>query len=162
MAIDPEQFDQPVIDYDFAKIDSVRGLIDQMATAGGFTATKLALARDILRDAMATIALASTDSEATEAAGASDAAERDDVDGGSLNSVFSTNSGDSLNWLSFPACLMATGARGFFVEAARRRAFNVIVTTCGTLDHDIARSNSDHLISTTLNWVNTGSIASAM
>ena len=45
-----------------------------------------------------------------------------------------------LNWLSFPACLCATGTRGFFLEALKRKAFNVVITTCGTLDHDIART----------------------
>ena len=49
-----------------------------------------------------------------------------------------------LNWLSFPACLCATGTRGFFVEALKRRAFNVVITTCGTLDHDIARTFRDY------------------
>ena len=44
------------------------------------------------------------------------------------------------NWLSFPACLCATGTRGFFVEAVKRKMFNVVSTTCGTLDHDIARA----------------------
>ena len=135
MAIDPEQFNEPVADYDFGNINDVRTLIDQMATAGGFTATKLAHARDILRDAMATIPFESNESKAGKS---------DDIDDGSVSREYSTKSGDPLNWLSFPACLMATGARGFFVEAARRRAFNVIVTTCGTLDHDIARSNSDY------------------
>ena len=50
MAIDPTQFDVPVADYDFASANTPRGLIDQMASAGGFTANKLAMARDILRD----------------------------------------------------------------------------------------------------------------
>ena len=45
-----------------------------------------------------------------------------------------------LNWLSFPACLMATGTRGFFIEAIKSGSYNVISTTCGTLDHDIART----------------------
>ena len=49
-----------------------------------------------------------------------------------------------LNWLSFPACLCATGTRGFFVEALKRRAFNVVITTCGPLDHDIARTFRDY------------------
>ena len=48
MAIDPESFDEPVKDYDFSSVSSPGSLIDQMATAGGFTATKLAYARDIL------------------------------------------------------------------------------------------------------------------
>ena len=48
MAIDPESFDEPVKDYDFSSLTTASSLIDQMATAGGFTATKLAYARDIL------------------------------------------------------------------------------------------------------------------
>ena len=31
MAIDPESFDEPVVDYDFAKISTPRSLIDQMS-----------------------------------------------------------------------------------------------------------------------------------
>ena len=105
MSFDADDFDVPVEDYAFSEIESVPSLIDQMAKAGGFTATKLAHARDILREAM----------------------EKSQDEG-------------VLNWLSFPACLCATGTRGFFVEAIRRKAFNVIITTCGTLDHDIART----------------------
>ena len=41
-----DDFTAPVEDYDFATIDTPRSLIDQMARAGGFTATKLAHARD--------------------------------------------------------------------------------------------------------------------
>jgi|GEM_PF-148758 len=110
MAIDPESFDKPVVDYDFAAVDSPRTLIDQMSAAGGFTATKLAVARDILRGMKNEI---------------------DSVDG---------DVGKVANWLSFPACLCATGTRGFFVEAIKRKMFNVVSTTCGMLDHDIARA----------------------
>ncbi|MEM2711340.1 MAG: deoxyhypusine synthase [Candidatus Bathyarchaeia archaeon] len=45
----------------------------------------------------------------------------------------------SVNFLSFPACILATGTRGVIREIIKRRLFHVIVTTCGTLDHDIAR-----------------------
>ena len=48
MAIPPEDFDVPVVDYRFSDISSPRSMLDQMASAGGFTATKLATARDIL------------------------------------------------------------------------------------------------------------------
>lgn len=41
--------------------------------------------------------------------------------------------------LSFPACLMATGLRGLFVEMVKRGWVHSIITTCGTLDHDLAR-----------------------
>lgn len=46
----------------------------------------------------------------------------------------------SLNFLSFPASLVATGIRGVFKEMIKRRWFNLVITTCGTLDHDLARS----------------------
>ena len=105
MSIERDDFDAPVVDYSFSEIDGVSSLINQMATAGGFSATKLAHARDVLAEAMA-----------------------------------KSNQEGVLNWLSFPACLCATGTRGFFVEAIKRKAYNVVITTCGTLDHDIART----------------------
>jgi deoxyhypusine synthase len=46
---------------------------------------------------------------------------------------------DSLNFLSFPAALVSTGVRGVFREMAKRRLFDVFITTCGALDHDLAR-----------------------
>ena len=48
MAISTDDFDIPVEDYDFSTISDPKSLIDQMSSAGGFTATKLATARDIL------------------------------------------------------------------------------------------------------------------
>ena len=46
--------------------------------------------------------------------------------------------------LSFPADIMATGTRGVLVELAKRKWFDAIVTTCGTLDHDLARLWGDY------------------
>jgi deoxyhypusine synthase len=46
----------------------------------------------------------------------------------------------SLNFISFPASLVATGIRGIFREMIKRRWFDLVITTCGTLDHDLARS----------------------
>ncbi len=43
-------------------------------------------------------------------------------------------------FLSFPACVVATGTRGVIKELVKRKIVNAIMTTCGTLDHDIARS----------------------
>ena len=45
---DPESFNRPVRDYSFQDIRSPDQLFEQMSEAGGFTATKLAKARDIL------------------------------------------------------------------------------------------------------------------
>ncbi|MEM2083593.1 MAG: deoxyhypusine synthase [Nitrososphaerota archaeon] len=50
------------------------------------------------------------------------------------------NDKETLKFLSFPACIIATGNRGIIKEMVKRKWFNVIVTTCGTLDHDVARS----------------------
>ncbi len=47
-------------------------------------------------------------------------------------------------FLSFPAAIMATGARGVLVDMVKEGLVDVIVTTCGTLDHDIARTKSDY------------------
>jgi len=47
-------------------------------------------------------------------------------------------------FLSFPACIVATGTRGIIKEFAKRKWFDAIITTCGTLDHDIARSYRDY------------------
>ena len=57
MALSPDDFDVPVRDYKFAEITSPSSLIDQMASAGGFTATKLATARTILKDMKAQLDL---------------------------------------------------------------------------------------------------------
>ena len=110
MAYEKEDFDQPVSDYDLSQTKTVGELFEQMKVAGGFTATKLVKARDILRTAI-----------------------DDTVNAKKIEKSV-------LNWLSFPACLMATGTRGFFIEAIKSGSYNVISTTCGTLDHDIART----------------------
>ncbi|MGA2198430.1 MAG: deoxyhypusine synthase [Nitrososphaerales archaeon] len=43
-------------------------------------------------------------------------------------------------FLSFPAAPMATGLRGVIVDMVKNDMVDVIVTTSGTLDHDLARS----------------------
>jgi deoxyhypusine synthase len=47
-------------------------------------------------------------------------------------------------FLSFPAALVATGTRGVLIDMVKEGMVDVIVTTCGTLDHDIARTLSDY------------------
>ncbi|MEM3606379.1 MAG: deoxyhypusine synthase family protein, partial [Candidatus Bathyarchaeia archaeon] len=46
---------------------------------------------------------------------------------------------NSLNFLSFPACIVATGTRGIIKDMVKKGWFKVLITTCGTLDHDLAR-----------------------
>ncbi|MHA1859999.1 MAG: deoxyhypusine synthase [Candidatus Asgardarchaeia archaeon] len=52
--------------------------------------------------------------------------------------------GSCKRFLSFPACIVATGLRGVIKELVKRKLFDVVITTCGTLDHDIARVWRDY------------------
>jgi len=47
---------------------------------------------------------------------------------------------DCMKFLSFTANLVATGLRGVIAEAVRDGLVDVVITTGGTADHDIARS----------------------
>jgi deoxyhypusine synthase len=49
-----------------------------------------------------------------------------------------------IKFLSFTANLVATGTRGVFKELVKRKLVNVIITACGTLDHDLARCWKDY------------------
>lgn len=51
---------------------------------------------------------------------------------------------DCVVFLSFPACVVATGLRGVIRELVQRKWVDVVVTTCGTLDHDLARCWKDY------------------
>jgi len=54
------------------------------------------------------------------------------------------NQGECTKFISFPADIMATGTRGLIRQFVERGMTDVVVTTCGTLDHDIARVLSDY------------------
>jgi deoxyhypusine synthase len=49
-----------------------------------------------------------------------------------------------VRFLSFPAAIVSTGTRGVLVDMVKEGLVDVIVTTCGTLDHDIARTCSEY------------------
>ena len=51
---------------------------------------------------------------------------------------------DCARFLSFPACICSTGTRGVIKELLKRRLFDVVITTAGTLDHDLARVWKDY------------------
>ncbi|MEM4389521.1 MAG: deoxyhypusine synthase [Candidatus Micrarchaeia archaeon] len=91
---------KPVRDFRVKKGMSVAELIGSFGKAGGFTASHLARAAEILHDML-------TDDDCTR-------------------------------FLSFPACIVSTGVRGVLAQAVRK--FDAIITTCGTLDHDLARA----------------------
>ncbi len=47
-------------------------------------------------------------------------------------------------FLSFPAALVATGVRGVLRTLVQRKLVDVVITTCGTADHDLARVWRDY------------------
>jgi Deoxyhypusine synthase len=51
---------------------------------------------------------------------------------------------DCLKILSFPACIMATGTRGVIVDMVKNGLVDLIITTCGTLDHDLSRTFAEY------------------
>ena len=51
---------------------------------------------------------------------------------------------DCVKFLSFPACIVSTGTRGIIRDLIQHRMVDVVITTCGTLDHDIARTKKDY------------------
>ena len=49
-----------------------------------------------------------------------------------------------VKFLSFTGNLVATGTRGTLKELVKRKLVDVVVTTCGTVDHDVARCWKDY------------------
>lgn len=52
---------------------------------------------------------------------------------------------ECLKFLSFVAAITSTGLRGIITDMIRKKMFDVVITTCGALDHDIARYFSNYL-----------------
>jgi deoxyhypusine synthase len=48
-------------------------------------------------------------------------------------------------FLSLPAAPISTGTRGVIRELVKRKLVDVVITTCGLLDHDVARLWKDYL-----------------
>lgn len=94
-----------VEDMNITKDTTLSELLDQYGAAGGFTARKVFMAREILKN------------------------------------MFNES---SVNFLSFPACIVSTGTRGILRDALRKGLFQAVITTCGTLDHDLARTWEDY------------------
>ncbi len=49
-----------------------------------------------------------------------------------------------LKFLSFVGAITSTGLRGVIKDMIKKKWFNVVITTCGALDHDIARHFSNY------------------
>src|SRR4030043_2286590 len=54
------------------------------------------------------------------------------------------NTQGCVKFLSFPADICAPGTRGVIKELVKRKLVDVLITTCGTLDHDVARCWKDY------------------
>ena len=52
---------------------------------------------------------------------------------------------ECLKFLSFVAAVTSTGLRGIIRDMIKNKMFDVVITTCGALDHDIARYFSNYL-----------------
>lgn len=53
-----------------------------------------------------------------------------------------------VKFLSFPADIVSTGLRGVIVDLIKNKLVDVIITTCGTLDHDLAKVWKDYYAGT--------------
>ena len=89
-----------VRDVKLSKGMTVRQLIDEQRSIGGFSAQNMVRGIDIVKDML--------------------------------------GDKDSFNFLSFPADIIATGLRGMVADSVKH--FDAIITTCGTLDHDLAKA----------------------
>lgn len=96
----------PVKDVHVDKNTTIAQLLEAFGDSGGFTASKLALASDIMKK---------------------------------MN-----QEGGCVRFFSFPACICATGTRGVIKDMVKNKKVDVIITTCGTLDHDLARIQRDY------------------
>lgn len=55
---------------------------------------------------------------------------------------------ENTTFLSFPADIISTGTRGVINSMVKKKLVDVIITTNGTLDHDIARTYTDYYCGT--------------
>ena len=51
---------------------------------------------------------------------------------------------ECINFLSFVGAVISTGLRGIIKDMIENKWFDVVITTCGALDHDIARHFSNY------------------
>ncbi len=56
------------------------------------------------------------------------------------------NDKNCIKVLSFPADIIATGIRGVIRDLIKNKMFDLVITTTGTLDHDLARLEKDYYL----------------
>ncbi len=64
--------------------------------------------------------------------------------------IFREMEGDKecLKFLSFPADMISTGTRGVIKDLIKNKLADVVITTCGMMDHDLARVWKDYYAGT--------------
>ncbi len=55
-----------------------------------------------------------------------------------------TKDANCTRFLSFVGSIISTGARGIIKDMLKRKLFDCVITTCGALDHDIARTSTKY------------------
>ncbi len=55
-----------------------------------------------------------------------------------------TKDANCTRFLSFVGSIISTGARGIIKDMLKRKMFDCVITTCGALDHDIARTSTKY------------------
>ncbi len=58
------------------------------------------------------------------------------------------NDKECLKFLSFPADIISTGTRGIIKDLVKYKLVDVVITTCGMMDHDLARIWKDYYAGT--------------
>ncbi len=54
------------------------------------------------------------------------------------------NDKNCIKFIGFTADIVSTGVRGILREIIKRKMFDIVITTAGTIDHDIARTFSNY------------------
>ena len=98
--------EKSVKDINLKNIGSFKDLLDAYYASGGFMASKVGEAFNILKEIF-------------------------------LNDEYTV-------FLSFPADIVATGLRGVLKNIIEKNLVDVVITTCGTIDHDLARAFKDY------------------
>lgn len=55
-----------------------------------------------------------------------------------------TKDANCTRFLSFVGSIISTGARGIIKDMLKRKMFDCVITTCGALDHDVARTSTKY------------------
>ncbi len=58
--------------------------------------------------------------------------------------LYNMMNNESFRFISFVGSIISTGIRGIIKDMMKNKIFNAVITTCGALDHDLARTFKDY------------------